>query len=244
MNYIKALATNNISNGYTDNTFKPNNSITRAEFSLLLARVLDDRFKLNVLPEMEVNPTSEVYVDGIKVNYPVKPIVKNGTTLVPIRETFEAMGVTVEWNEEERSFYSTKGNTKIKLEVDSNRAFINDQPKILSMAPIIYKNKTMIPLRFVGELFGGIVDYNPDNQNINITMPKFTADFLTKEQANISNIKNIEKVELLGNRRLMVSDNPETLNSNTIKEDNSTLWNDVVKENRWISRPPSGWMAY
>ena len=103
-NYINALASNKITNGYADNTFKPNHSISRAEFSLLLARVLDDRFKLNVLPEMEVNPTLEVYVDGIKVNYPVKPIVKNGTTLVPIRETFEAMGVKVEWNEEEQIF--------------------------------------------------------------------------------------------------------------------------------------------
>ena len=116
--------------------------------------------------------------------------------------------------------------------MDSNRAYVNEQPKILSMAPIIYKNKTMIPLRFVGESFGESVDYNPDNRSINITMPKFTAGFLTREQAGISNIKNIEKVELLGNRRLMLSDNPETLNSNTIKEDNSTLWNDVVKENR------------
>lgn len=47
--YIKALASNNIVNGYKDNTFKPNNHITRAEFSLSLARCLDDKFKPKAL---------------------------------------------------------------------------------------------------------------------------------------------------------------------------------------------------
>jgi len=43
--FINALASNRIALGYPDRTFKPNNSISRAEFSLLVARVLDDRFK-------------------------------------------------------------------------------------------------------------------------------------------------------------------------------------------------------
>lgn len=43
--FIKALASNNIVNGYDDGTFKPNNTISRAEFSLSFARVLDDKFK-------------------------------------------------------------------------------------------------------------------------------------------------------------------------------------------------------
>ena len=43
--YIKALASNNIVNGYGDNTFRPNNAISRAEFSVSLARILDDKFK-------------------------------------------------------------------------------------------------------------------------------------------------------------------------------------------------------
>lgn len=43
--FIKALASNNIVNGYDDGTFRPNNTITRAEFSLSFARVLDNKFK-------------------------------------------------------------------------------------------------------------------------------------------------------------------------------------------------------
>ena len=42
---ISALVHNNIINGYPDQTFKPLNEITRAEFSALLARVLNESFR-------------------------------------------------------------------------------------------------------------------------------------------------------------------------------------------------------
>ncbi|SES23742.1 Copper amine oxidase N-terminal domain-containing protein [Gracilibacillus ureilyticus] len=174
---------------------------------------------------------SEVYVDSIKVSYPVKPIIKDGTTLVPIRETFEAIGATVSWNQEEESVIATKGNTKLYLKIGSHTAFINEQPLEIKAAPVIYNSKTMIPLRLIGESFGGTVDYNTETKVISITMPKLLADFLSKEHGVISNIQDIADVKMSGDRRLMLSDNPENINANTIKENNSTLWNDVVKEN-------------
>ncbi|HWO75581.1 MAG TPA: S-layer homology domain-containing protein [Bacillus sp. (in: firmicutes)] len=43
-NYISALAANKITTGYNDNTFKPNNPITRAQFSSFMARAMDERY--------------------------------------------------------------------------------------------------------------------------------------------------------------------------------------------------------
>nr|WP_239534012.1 S8 family serine peptidase [Thalassobacillus pellis] len=43
--YINTLVANNITVGYPDGTFKPNGNTTRAEFALMLARSIDDRFK-------------------------------------------------------------------------------------------------------------------------------------------------------------------------------------------------------
>lgn len=173
-----------------------------------------------------------VYVDSKKVDYPVELIIKEGTTLVPIRETFEAMGAKVVWNQEKKSVQASKGNRDILLQIGSSKGKINNDQFELTQVPFIHKGKTMIPLRFVGEAFSGIVHYDKDTKDINITMPKFTSDFLKKEQGNISNIQNIDNVKLTNNRRLMLSDNPETLDSNTIEGNNATLWNDVVKENR------------
>jgi len=43
--YISTLAENGITVGYNDGSFKPNDPITRAEFSIMLARALNDSFK-------------------------------------------------------------------------------------------------------------------------------------------------------------------------------------------------------
>ena len=176
--------------------------------------------------------TSEVYVDGKKVNYPVLPILKYGTTLVPFRETFEAMGATVEWDPKEFAVFANKGNTKLKLIIDSTTAQINGETRSLIAPPILYKGKTMIPLRFVGEAFVGDVQYDPNSKNINITMPKYAIEFLAKEQGKLTNVTNVQNVIMSGNRRLLVSDNPEILSPTTLSGDNVTLSNDIVMVNQ------------
>lgn len=45
--YIEKLVANRITNGFPDNTFKPTANISRAQFSVMVARVLDDSFKAN-----------------------------------------------------------------------------------------------------------------------------------------------------------------------------------------------------
>lgn len=42
---IKSLYQNNITTGYSDNTFKPNNHITRTQFAVFMARVLNPEFR-------------------------------------------------------------------------------------------------------------------------------------------------------------------------------------------------------
>lgn len=43
--YVNALASNHITTGYADYTFKPNHPISRAEFTVLFARVLNEGFR-------------------------------------------------------------------------------------------------------------------------------------------------------------------------------------------------------
>lgn len=51
--YVHALAANNITTGYGDNTFRPNATMSRQHFSLFLARHLNPSFK--PLPSMETH---------------------------------------------------------------------------------------------------------------------------------------------------------------------------------------------
>ncbi|MDL4838893.1 S-layer homology domain-containing protein [Aquibacillus rhizosphaerae] len=44
--YIEGLVNNGVTNGYSDGTFRPNNNITRVEFSLMLARAMNTTFRV------------------------------------------------------------------------------------------------------------------------------------------------------------------------------------------------------
>lgn len=50
---IKILAANNITTGFSDKTFKPNKVLTRVDFSVMLARTVDDRFKAGEVLELQ-----------------------------------------------------------------------------------------------------------------------------------------------------------------------------------------------
>ena len=70
---INKLTTAGISVGYPDGTFKPNTAITRAEFALLVARSLNEEFRIifehNSIGESYVNATSLNVRSGPGTNY-------------------------------------------------------------------------------------------------------------------------------------------------------------------------------
>jgi hypothetical protein len=55
-----------------------------------------------------------------------------------------------------------------------------------------------------------------------------TQSNLTSGQMSVITPTNIQSASLSGSRRLMVSDNPETLNSTTFSVTRGTLWHDYV----------------
>jgi hypothetical protein len=46
--YVSALVGNSITTGYKDNTYRPNAKLTRTQFAVFMARVLDDSFKPSI----------------------------------------------------------------------------------------------------------------------------------------------------------------------------------------------------
>ena len=56
---IKTLASNDLTQGYEDKTFRPDQTITRAEFSTLMARVLKDPNIMKNLDPKDKSPEEE-----------------------------------------------------------------------------------------------------------------------------------------------------------------------------------------
>lgn len=98
------------------------------------------------------------------------PVIRNDRTLLPVRAVFEAMGGTVGWDSSSRVVTLTKDGKTLYLGIDNTLSWdSNGKYYTLDSAPIILNNRTMLPIRFVVEYFGGSVSWNATTKTVTIT---------------------------------------------------------------------------
>lgn len=96
------------------------------------------------------------------------PYIEDSRTLVPLRLIGESLGYSVDWNEAQR-LVSVSGklgdkNYNIKLTIGQNIAVVNGENKQIDESPSVVakirNDRTFVPLRFISENMGAIVDYS------------------------------------------------------------------------------------
>lgn len=109
-----------------------------------------------------VSPTyaadMQIKVEGNTISSDIKPEIKNNRTMVPLRVISENLGAKVNWSESE--IVLTKSKVKVILQLNSNAAVINGKTVPLDVKPYLKNNRTMVPLRFIAEMFDCNVSYS------------------------------------------------------------------------------------
>jgi len=134
--------------------------------SLLLLAMLS--ISSGILHAQSAGDTGEdgihVVLDGKKLTFDVPPQMMNGRTLVPLRAIFEEMGAAIEWDGALQTVTAKKGDTVVTLTIGDTSPTINGKVVPIDQPGIIIDSRTLAPLRFVAEAFGGTVEWSiPDN---------------------------------------------------------------------------------
>lgn len=106
----------------------------------------DDGYTINIIIAKE--NFSFYYLES-----DVHPVLRDDTTLVPLRHIAEEFQFDVKWNEAEQSITVSKNEKEIKMWLDNNVALVNGDKTILNTSPMLLNERTMIPLRYVCEFF-------------------------------------------------------------------------------------------
>ena len=121
------------------------------------------------------NADIAVQLNGQPLATSTAPVQMNGRTLVPLRDIFEALGATVNWNAAAQTILATRGTTQIGLAINNRTASVNGSPVTLDQAATLIDGRTFVPLRFVAEATGAKVDWNGAMQTVSIlTAPTTT----------------------------------------------------------------------
>ncbi|MGG2199312.1 stalk domain-containing protein [Paenibacillus validus] len=111
-----------------------------------------------------------VSIDGKDVDFEQPPVIREGNTLAPVRAIFEAMGAKVDWNAAAKTATATKGGTTVSIAIGSGEAYKNGKPVKLEMPAQLVNGATLVPARFVGEAFGGVVGWDGETRTVTIRM--------------------------------------------------------------------------
>ena len=89
--------------------------------------------------------------------------------MVPVRAIFEAMGLTLDWNDTTKTATATKEGLVIVMSIDNKVTYVNGEAHVLDVPPQIIGGRTLVPVRFVSESMGAKVTWDDVNKNVIIS---------------------------------------------------------------------------
>ncbi len=107
-------------------------------------------------------------IDGKPVAMDVAPIIKEGRTMVPVRFIGEAFGAQLSWDPAVRKVTYVLEDVKIELTIGAKEARVNGQKVDLDAEPIIVNERTLVPLRFVGQHLNAAFEWDAVSGTVTI----------------------------------------------------------------------------
>jgi hypothetical protein len=110
--------------------------------------------------ELTLNSTN-VNTNGQISTLTLPPTVRDTRTFVPIRFVAEQLGYDVVWVPEQPTLIRIiKGSDEMRLTIGSTHYLMNGIDHTMDVAPYAENNTTMVPIRFIAEAFGAIVNWH------------------------------------------------------------------------------------
>lgn len=110
-----------------------------------------------------------VTVNGKPVKFAgTKPQSVSGRIMVPVRGVFEAIGAYVEYNPVLHRVTARRENESIELRLGDKIANRNGAEFELDIAPMTFRGRMMVPLRFIAESLGADVNFVKELNEVQI----------------------------------------------------------------------------
>lgn len=128
----------------------------------------------------------------------VEPKIINDRTMVPMRKIFEVFGANVEWEGTTQTITATTEDKTLILQINNQEATVKsgdtEEKIVLDSAPIIYDNRTLVPVRFIAESLELHVDWVQETRTVVILDSSFIYDRLQKETPNLYEFMSYEGI--------------------------------------------------
>lgn len=134
---------------------------------------MKNRFKVVAILLVILMMSSGAFAEPVKVmvenNYlelSIDPLIEDGRTLVPLRAIFEAMGLSVRWQESTKTITASHDDQIIILQLNNKIASVNGKKVELDVAARAINGNTLVPVRFIAESLGAEVGWDQESKTV------------------------------------------------------------------------------
>ncbi|KMY42797.1 copper amine oxidase N-terminal domain-containing protein [Peribacillus loiseleuriae] len=115
----------------------------------------------------------QINLDNRIVSTDVKPIIVNGTTLVPISTIVNNLqNIGLIWDNKSKTILVSNNNEKINLKIGSTVATSSNRTYKLNEPAQLIQSRVMVPIRFLAEFSGAEVNWNKSDSTVYINSPE------------------------------------------------------------------------
>lgn len=115
---------------------------------------------------------ARVYLDGEPVEYGDPLQFEEGRILVPMRALIESLGGQVGWEPDTRTVEARFNGIHLSMPAEQREIRVNGTPVHTDQPARIIRDRTYLPLRFVGETFGFGVLWVGEEKSAHIASPR------------------------------------------------------------------------
>jgi len=113
-----------------------------------------------------------VELDDNILNLSKNPILKDGVTLIPLREIASAMNIFVDWDSKTKTIICSKDDINLTFKIDNYiMKSSEDTDVVLDLPPCLIDGTTYIPLRALSSAFNSDVYWDSELRTISIYSP-------------------------------------------------------------------------
>lgn len=115
--------------------------------------------------------TPRLLLDDVEIVSDVPPIVRNSTTLVPVRVVTENLGYDVQYSKENKQVTVENGDRKLIMVLDQMTAYINGEETQMTMPPTVQSERVLVPIRFMSNFLGIDISWDQQSKTVLLYSP-------------------------------------------------------------------------
>ena len=167
-----------------------------------------------------------IEIDGKIIKTDAAPFIEKDRTFVPIRFIGEALNYKVDWNKDKKLVTIKNNDRQILMTIGDTNITVNNEKIKNDVAPLIRKDRTYVPLRFIAENMNLKVNWDGKEKKVIINSQK---DNITDGITGLSADEK-EFLNKFQSKQKIIEDNMTSLKKSFFEKASTLSKEDLEKE--------------